>query len=283
MVMRNVLSATVGSRSTRRTASPRSIPAVGNGAGFAATRVACRVVRGGLPSRTPSGMSTGRRRGTGRRERVAHHQLPVGGGLSDDRVRAALARAERRERRQPIGGDRQHVALLRLVAPELQRREPRLGAGDVAQGEARAAAAVVHQLGERVREAPGADVVNRQDRVLGPLRGAAIDHLLAAPLHLGVVPLHRREVEILRRGARGERRGRPAAEADQHGRSAQHHDRRAGRELPLLHLLGAHVAEPARDHDRLVVAAHLAPVGSVDLQLEGAEVAGRGPDGRTRC
>ncbi len=81
MVMRNVLSATVGSRSTRRTASPRSIPAVGNGTGFAATRVACRVVRGGLPSSTPSGMSTGVAAGPAGASASLDHQLPVVGGL----------------------------------------------------------------------------------------------------------------------------------------------------------------------------------------------------------
>ena len=227
MVMRNVLSATAGSRSTRRTASAEIDVAGGERRRLAVRRVppaascaaACRAAR-------PAACRPGSRAGPAGRERIGHHQLPVVGGVADDRVRAALARAERRERGQPIGGDGQHVALLRLVAPELQRREPRLGAGDVAQREPRAAAAVVHQLGERVREAARADVVNGQDRVLGAQRRAAIDHLLAAPLHLGVVPLHRREVEVLRRGARGQRRGRAAAQADQHGGPAQHDDRR---------------------------------------------------------
>src|SRR5262249_39560046 len=39
-------------------------------------------------------------------------------------------------------------------------------------------------------------------------------------------------------------------------------------------VLGPDVAEPAGDHDGLVIAAHFAAPGPVDLELESAEVAG---------
>ena len=205
---------------------------------------------------------------------VLDAQLTVVGGVAHDGERAALTRAQRLELGEALGREREHVALLRLVAPQLERRHAGLVARHGAQVEGRAAVAVVDELGQRVREPARAHVVDRHDRVLVAERPAAIDDLLTAPLHLGVVALHGGEVEVLLRRARGERRGRAAAEADEHRRSAQHDDGRAGRDLALLHVRRAHVAEAAREHDRLVVAAHLAARGAVRLELERAEVAG---------
>ena len=98
--------------------------------------------------------------------------------------------------------------------------------------------------------------MDREDRVLVAERPAAVDHLLAAPLDLGVVALHGREVEILGRRALGERaRGTPT-ESDQKRRTAKHDQRGAIRHLRLLDVTGAHRADTARQHHRLVITTH---------------------------
>ena len=194
-------------------------------------RLTSRTILGGLPSSTASGMSMGWLPKCGSVDHAAcrrRWRCPTHG------EGAALAPAQRLERVEPVGGDGQHVALLRLVAPDLERRHAGLVVRDLAQLEARAAPAVVDQLGQRVGQAARADVVDGDDRVVVAERPAAVDDLLAAALHLGVVALHRGEIEILLRGARGHRRGRAAAEADEHGRAAEHDDGRARRDLALL-------------------------------------------------
>jgi hypothetical protein len=62
-------------------------------------------------------------------------------------------------------------------------------------------AAVLHQLGQRIGQPPGADVVDEQDGVALAELPAAVDHFLAAALDLGVVALHRGEVEVSARSA----------------------------------------------------------------------------------
>ncbi len=145
--------------------------------------------------------------------------------------------------------------------------------GNRAQLEACAPLAVVDELGQRVGEPAGADVVDRQDGVRVAQRRAAVDHLLAAALHLGVVALDRGEVEVLVAPAARHRRRGAAAEPDQHRRSAEHADRRAGGDAHLLDVPRPDVAEAAREHDRLVVAPHLGAGGPGHLLLVGAEVA----------
>ena len=56
----------------------------------------------------------------------------------------------------------------------------------------------MHQLRQGVRQAAGADIVDRQDRVVLAQLPAAVDDFLRAPLHLGVAALHRVEIERLR-------------------------------------------------------------------------------------
>ncbi|MNN96633.1 hypothetical protein D3C81_2156600 [compost metagenome] len=68
------------------------------------------------------------------------------GGGAYDRIGRALTLAQGLEQGQLVLGDRQHVALLGFVAPDLQRAHARLVAGDGAQVEAAAPIAVVHQL-----------------------------------------------------------------------------------------------------------------------------------------
>jgi hypothetical protein len=98
---------------------------------------------------------------------------------------------------------------------------------------------------------------------------AAVDDLLRAPLHLGVAALHRVEIEVGEVGAGAHRGGRAAAHADQQPGPAELHDQRAGGLLGLGGLPRIDVADAARQHDRLVVAAHHAAAGG----LERAEVA----------
>ena len=115
-------------------------------------------------------------------------------------------------------------------------------------------------------------------------RPAAVDHLLAAPLHLGVVALHRGEIEVLVPSA-------PAAmdEAAPPPRPISI----AGPPSTTMAAPGgisrfctcsrADVAEAAGDHDGLVVAAHLAsgvPVGTAARRC-GSSRSARAA--RTRC
>ena len=134
---------------------------------------------------------------------IGHHQPAVGCRLAEDSEGATLATAKVGETAKFFGRDRQHVAFLRLVAPDLLGRHARLVVGDLAQLEYGAAAAIVHQLGQRVGQTARAHVVDRVDRVGFAQRPAAIDDLLAAALHLGVVALNRREVEVFLGSARG--------------------------------------------------------------------------------
>ena len=206
-------------------------------------------------------------------QRIAHQQPTVVGERADDRERAALACAERREAVDGLGRHHEHIALLRLVAPELHRRHAGLVVEDGAQVDHGAAAAVCDRLRHGVRKTTCADIVDEQDGVGHALRPAAVDDLLRAPLHLGVAALHRREIEVGRRSARADRRRRTAAEPDEHRGAAEHDDLGARRAVALLDMVAAHVAHAARDHDRLVVTAHAARRIAGRVDLERAEVA----------
>ena len=206
---------------------------------------------------------------------VFHDQMPVVAGLSQHGDGTALPRAQRLEHCQALWRDGEHVALLGFVAPELEGRHPGLVIGNRAQLQVRSPRAPVHQLRDRVGEAAGPAIVYRENRGLLAQGTALIDHLLTAALHLRVLALDRSEVQVLGTRARRHRGGRSAAESDQHGGPPQHHDAGPRRDLGLLHVLRADVAEPAGDHDRLVIAANLLAVGSHHLFLEGAEVAGQ--------
>ena len=202
---------------------------------------------------------------------VAHHQPTVGGRLAQHGEGAALALAQGAELVEPVGRNRQHVALLRFVAPDLARRHARLLGLHAAQFEARAAAGAVRQFRQRVGEAAGADVVYRQDRVLVLQLPTAVDDLLRTPLDLRVAALHRGEIEVGGVGAGGHGGRRAAAEADEHAGAAELDEQRAGLEFDLVRIARGDVADAAGDHDRLVVAAHLAR----HFLLEGAEGAGQ--------
>jgi hypothetical protein len=114
--------------------------------------------------------------------------------------------------------------------------------------------------------------VDRQDRVRRAAYPAAVDHFLCAPLHLGIAALHGREVELGRARPARHRRRRAATEPDTQRRAAEDDDERSFAQRRFLHVLGQHVAETARDHDRLVIAARDVARSRFSL-LEGAEIA----------
>ena len=206
---------------------------------------------------------------------VADRQVRLGNSFADHREGAALAFADRLEAREVGGVHRQHVALLRLVAPDFQWAHARLVVGHVAQFEATTAAAVVDQLRQGVGDTAGTHVVDELDRVGVTQLPAAVDDLLATPLHFRVLALHRGEVEIGGTGAGGHRGGRTATQADQHGWAAEHDQLSTDADFALLHMVGADVAEATRQHDRLVVTTHFFTTRTAYRLLEGTEIAGQ--------
>ncbi len=200
---------------------------------------------------------------------VLDYQASVIGHDADDGCRAALALADRLELSYALGGDGEHEALLGFIAPQLARRHAGLFVGHGAQIDPGTPPGHVDELRQRVRQPACADVVNGEHRIALAELPAAVDDLLGAPLHLGVAPLHRIEVQILRIGAGVHaRRGAPA-HPDQHSRTAEVNEEGPGCDRPFVSVRSVDVAESARDHDRLVVAAD----DSFGFHLEGAEVA----------
>ena len=96
---------------------------------------------------------------------VMEHDAALFRGRADDGVLGALALAEALKHRQVLRHDGQHIALLGLVAPDLQRRHAWLVVGHLAQLEVAAHAAVGDELGHGVGQAAGAHVMDEHDRV----------------------------------------------------------------------------------------------------------------------
>src|SRR3569832_2796513 len=122
-------------------------------------------------------------------------------GLAQHRERTTFALADGAEFFEATWRDRQDVAFLRLVAPDLARRHAGFLRRRGTQFAAAAFAAAVHQYRQRVRQAAGADVEDRQDRIRLAELPAAVDDFLRTPLHFGVAALLRIEVEVSRVGA----------------------------------------------------------------------------------
>jgi hypothetical protein len=110
---------------------------------------------------------------------VAHHQLLFSVASPTPRRDSARVRTMRLELFDTVGVHRQHVAFLRLVAPDLHRRHAGIVVGHGAQLEARAAAAVVDQFRQCIGQAAGTDVVDRDDGIVRAHGPAAVDDLLA--------------------------------------------------------------------------------------------------------
>ena len=159
IVIRKRLVATVGWRSTSKRARLQVDAGQVERRRRAATRRTSRSIFGGLPNSTSIGMSIGVRRD---RHRARRRRLE----RTDDELALSVATPTtangQRSRAQiasnsgsdSFGRDRQHVALLALVAPDLLRRQAALLERHLAQVEARAAAGAVGELGERVRRPP---------------------------------------------------------------------------------------------------------------------------------
>src|SRR5207302_3456366 len=108
---------------------------------------------------------------------VLDEQPAVVGGFAEHREGAAFALAHLFERRQITGRDREHIALLRLVAPDLARRHAAVFARDLAQLEAGAALRRPREFGHGIGQAARADVVDREDRIRRADLAAAVDAL----------------------------------------------------------------------------------------------------------
>ena len=127
---------------------------------------------------------------------VGDHQGAISGGVAEYGEGAALALAQSLEVAELIRRHGQHVTLLGLVAPNFEGRHARLVVRDLAQLEAGASAAVMHQFGQGVGKPACTYVVDRKDRALISEGAAAVDDFLTAPLHFGVVALDGSEIEI---------------------------------------------------------------------------------------
>ena len=179
MVIKNDLSAIVGRHNNRSSESLNVLPSVDkltgdlrDRAGIAhhARRLAEQYVNGHVDRRAVQ-------------QRIGNLQQPVAGYFADHGERAALALAQGLELSTLPGTEREHVALLRLVAPDLHRRELRFGAGNFAQVDPAAAMAVRNGLRQRVRQSAGAHVVDEQNGI----RIAQARRSDRSPLERGVV------------------------------------------------------------------------------------------------
>ena len=186
---------------------------------------------------------------------IRHLQLALLRGLAHHGKGRALALADLLKKRQRLGRNGQHVALLALVAPNLFGRQAAFFQRHGAQVKARATACIVHQLGESVGEAACAHVVNGQNGIGLAQRLAGADHFLRAALHFGVAALHRIKVQMRRVGPARQRTGRAAAHANAHARPAQLHQQRAGGKFGLARQPRVNAAHAASQHDGLVIAA----------------------------
>ena len=193
---------------------------------------------------------------------IAQHQLALLGGHPHHSKRATLALTQRAEQHQRIGGNRQHIALLAFIAPDLLGRHAAFLQRHSAQVKPRATAGVVGQLGEGVGQTAGAHIVDRQNGValatgsaVLAQRPTLVDDLLRPALDFRVAALHRIKIKLGRIGASGHRARRAATHANAHAGPPQLNQQTAGRERHLVGLRGVNHAQPAGNHDRLVVAA----------------------------
>ena len=177
---------------------------------------------------------------------------------SDHGKGTPLTLADGLKQMQILRRNRQHIALLRLIAPRLQRTHPGLAARNRIQVETPAAAAVLDQLRKRIRQSARAHVMNKCNRIRLAALPAAVDDLLRAALHLRVIALHGSKIQIRISAARAAG-SRASAKPNQHRRPAQRNQRIAGLHGALLDMLGANISQPARQHDRLVIAEDRCP------------------------
>ena len=181
--------------------------------------------------------------------------MAISSRIAQHGKRAALALADFRECLQALRRDRQHVAFLGFVAPDLPRRHATVLGGHRAQLEARAAAGGVDEFGHRIGQPARTHVVDRENRIVVAQLPAAVDHFLRPALDFRVAALHRIEIQVFRIRAGAHRGRRPAAHADQHSRPAELNQQCLVVEDYLRAMRGRDIANAAGEHDRLVVTA----------------------------
>ena len=123
IVTRNPLSAIAGSRSRRSSASPASSPRPSNPSPLRVRRVARSAACAAAGRAGPAtGMSTTRSpaRESSTTSRPSSEASPITANGQRSRRHSATKSSS------PSGREREHVALLRLVAPDLERRHARL-------------------------------------------------------------------------------------------------------------------------------------------------------------
>ena len=210
------------------------------------TRRTSRSIFGALPNNTSSGRSTGRVAVLP----VFEHQHAGVVDFADHRVRAALARARCAAKSSRLARHRRRArsapatrcttapwATCRARRSESPRRSMTRAATRRVRDRLRAPRSTGRPRRRRGSSRIGLSVQRAR---------AAVDDLLRAPLDLRIATLHRGEIEIGARRAAVHRRRRAAAEADQHRGPAEHDDLRADRDLALLDVLAAHVAQSRR-------------------------------------
>ena len=167
--------------------------------------------------------------------RSSHDEIAAPRWLADHGERTALARADTPRTLDVVGRDREHVALLRFVAPDLQRRHAGLVVRNRAQIERPPRPLSLTSLGQRVRQAAGADVVDRDGS--GSPSPSAQQRSITSWQRRCISALSRctdaksssaspRRCAMRRRGA--------AAEADQHRGAAEHDELRPAGSTRLL-------------------------------------------------
>ncbi|CDE47775.1 putative uncharacterized protein [Sutterella sp. CAG:351] len=121
---------------------------------------------------------------------LRHNQAAVFGNVADHRVRAAFAAAENIKALEILRQHGDHIAFLALVAPDLKRAHTRLFNRNLRHVEAGTAAGHLREFRHGVRKTAGADVMNRENRVLFTAGPAAVDHFLSPAFHFRVAALH---------------------------------------------------------------------------------------------
>ena len=127
---------------------------------------------------------------------IQNLQLPLGSRRANDRKRAALTFAHLRKQIQMLRQNRQHIALLRLIAPDFAWRQAGFLQLNFRQIKNRAFFRAVNDFREGVGNTARADIVDRQNRVVRAELPAAVDDLLRTALDFRVTALHRIKIEL---------------------------------------------------------------------------------------
>ena len=197
------------------------------------------------------------------------HKVAIVADRADHRIRAAFTTAQEIEGTKGVGRNRQDITLLRLVAPDLCRRQAAGLQGNPVDLEDRAPMGTLDQFGQRIGQPAGSHIVDRKNRIVFAHRAAGIEDLLGTTLHFGIAPLDRIEIELGGVAARAHARGRTATQANAHSRAAQLDQQRTRWQIVFADMDCINIAHAAGDHDRLVIATH----SIADLLLVGAEIA----------